>query len=99
VSEPAAPDPRDEAIAALSARLDMEAGLRASQDRDLADVTTRLRILTEMQQATHHAVEALALSVTALTDRQDRVESALRDVVGKQSEIIALLRRLAGESP
>jgi hypothetical protein len=47
-------------VAAIEARLDMQATLRAAGDQDLSDLTQRV-------QAIHHLVQALAITQTEHT--------------------------------
>jgi hypothetical protein len=70
-------------IAALEAQVGMEAGLRASGDRDLADVKTSLR-------ATNHLVQALAITQSQHTEALANLQSGV-------DHIIALLNRLIDE--
>lgn len=67
-------------VTELERRMDMESGLRASGDRDLADLTQRLR-------AQHHTIQALAITQSQHTEMLDRVHEKL-------DRIVAMLTRL-----
>ncbi|MFI5493350.1 hypothetical protein [Actinoplanes sp. NPDC051859] len=91
-------------IAAIEERLEMEAGLRASGDRDLAGMAQTLR-------AQQHTIQALAITqsqhnekldhhnekLDQQNERLDRHEASLSAAHGKLDQIIALLGQLTEE--
>jgi hypothetical protein len=84
----------EERIAAIEDRLGMESGLRASQDRDLADLKTGLRAVNNLLQALAltqaDQSRDLAEIVTAQVDQGER----LIRLEGGVQQIIALLNQL-----
>lgn len=81
-------------VAALEERLGQEAGLRASQDRDLSSIERTAR-------AQHHLLQALALTqsehndkIDRLDDRLARVETKIDGLTDGAARIIELLGRL-----
>lgn len=76
-------------IAALEEQLGVESGLRASGDRDLADMTQTLR-------AQQHTIQALAITQSQHNEKLDRHEASLTAAHGKLDQIIAMLGQLLG---
>lgn len=74
-------------IAAVEERLGVESGLRASGDRDLADMAQTLR-------AQQHTIQALAITQSQHNEKLDRHERSLDEAHGKLDQIIAMLGRL-----
>lgn len=74
-------------IAAVEDRLGVQSGLRASGDRDLADMAQTLR-------AQQHTVQALAITQSQHNEKLDRHEESLHAAHGKLDRIIAMLDRL-----
>lgn len=81
-------------IAAIEERLSMESGLRASGDRDLADMAQTLR-------AQQHTIQALAITQSQHNEKLDRHDASLTAAHGKLDQIIAMLGRLLhdGDGP
>jgi len=84
-------------LAALAERVDQEAGLRASQDRDLASVERTLR-------AQHHTIQALAITQSDHNEKLDRVDEGVREanrsiqqLAAGVDRILVLLERLTDE--
>lgn len=71
-------------MAALQARMDLEAGLRASVDRDVAGHGAAIR-------ATHHVVQALAITQGEHTQTLARHGQSLSLAHDKLDRIIGLL--------
>jgi len=65
-------DELERRVAALEERVGMEAGLRASVDRDLADLGSKIR-------ATHHLVQALAITQSEHTNKLDHIIAILEE--------------------
>lgn len=82
----------EERVTALEQRLDQEAGLRASVDRDLGSLGQTVR-------AQHHLIQALAITQGQHTDTLDRHTQSLDAAHEKLDRIIALLTRLTAEPP
>jgi hypothetical protein len=74
-------------IVAIEDRLGVESGLRASGDRDLADMAQTLR-------AQQHTIQALAITQSQHNEKLDRHEESLTAAQGKLDRIIAMLDRL-----
>jgi hypothetical protein len=74
-------------IAAIEDRLGVEAGLRASGDRDLGDMAQTLR-------AQQHTIQALAITQSQHNEKLDRHEKSLTAAHGKLDRIITMLDRL-----
>jgi len=74
-------------IAAIEDRLGVEAGLRASGDRDLGDMAQTLR-------AQQHTIQALAITQSQHNEKLDRHEESLTAAHGKLDRIITMLDRL-----
>lgn len=68
----------------------MESGLRASGDRDLADMAETLR-------AQQHTIRALAITQSQHNEKLDRHEASLTVAHGKLDRIIGMLGRLLDE--
>lgn len=75
---------------AVERRLGMEAGLRASGDRDLGDLAASAR-------AQQHLIQALAITQAQQNEKLDRHDAALAAAHGKLDRIVAMLGRLVGE--
>ena len=67
--------------------LGVEAGLRASGDRDLSDMAQTLR-------AQQHAIQALAVTQPQHNEKLDRHQESLTVAHGKLDRIITMLDRL-----
>ena len=74
----------EQRIAAIEDRLGVEAGLRASGDRDLGDIAQTLR-------AQQHTIQALAIAQSQHNEKLDRHEDSLTAAHGKLDRIIAML--------
>lgn len=74
-------------LAVVEQRLDMEAGLRASGDRDIADIKQTLR-------AQHHTIHALAITQSEHTEKLDRLETGMGSVRTSLDQIVGMLDRL-----
>ncbi len=74
-------------IAAIEDRIGVESGLRASGDRDLADMAQTLR-------AQQHTIHALAITQSQHNEKLDRHEDSLSAAHGKLDRITAMLDRL-----
>lgn len=74
-------------LTALEERVGQEAGLRASQDRDLGDMRDSLRAQT-------HLIQALAITQGQHTQSLERVFERLDDVDASSLRIIGMLREL-----
>lgn len=74
-------------IAAIEDRIGVEAGLRASGDRDLGDMAQTLR-------AQQHTIQALAITQSQHNEKLDRHEDSLTAAHGKLDRIITMLDRL-----
>jgi len=84
-------------IAALTARVEANEGLRAMMDRDLADIKQRLDAQDLLLQALHVTQSNHTQRLTRIEDNLRRMETEFR---GKLDMIIAMLGRLtpsAGE--
>jgi len=77
-------------IAVIEERLNVESGLRASGDRDLADMAQTLR-------AQQHTIQASAITQSQHNDKLDRHEASLTAAHGKLDRIITMLDRLLDE--
>jgi hypothetical protein len=77
----------EQRVAAIEERLSMESGLRASSDRDLADMAQTLR-------AQQHTIQASAITQSQHNEKLDRHEESLTGAHGKLDRIIAMLGRL-----
>lgn len=77
----------DQRITAIEERLGVEAGLRASGDRDLGDMAQTLR-------AQQHTIQALAITQSQHNEKLDRHEESLTAAHGKLDRIITMLDRL-----
>lgn len=75
----------EERVTALEARLEMEAGLRAAADQDLASLTQNVR-------AQRHLIQAIAIT-------QGEHTSAFESIHLKLSQIIQMLTGLADRQP
>ena len=87
----------EQRLSALEGRVGMEAGLRASGDRDLSNLASTLR-------AQHHVLQALALTSSEHNQRLAEVTGILREhdlkfeaVERQLGTIIGLLNRLIEE--
>lgn len=85
----------------MSTLEELEAGLRASQDRDLASVAAQIRAQTLTLQAlaitqSEHTrvISALTERIRSMTDRLGGVESALDRVGDGQNRIVEMLNTL-----
>jgi septal ring factor EnvC (AmiA/AmiB activator) len=78
-------------LAALSARVEANEGLRAMMDRDLADIKQRLDAQDHLLQALHITQSNHTQRLTRIEDTLDRMETEFR---GKLDAIIAMLGRL-----
>jgi hypothetical protein len=78
-------------VAAIEARLGMEAGLRAAGDRDLAALGQTVR-------AQHHLIQALSITQSAHTDSLARLTEAVDSIRSehgaKLDRIVAMPDRL-----
>jgi hypothetical protein len=77
----------EQRVAAIEERLSIESGLRASGDRDLADMAQTLR-------AQQHTIQALAITQSQHNEKLDRHEESLSAAHGKLDRIITMLGRL-----
>jgi len=77
----------EQRITAIEDRLGVEAGLRASGDRDLGDMAQTLR-------AQQHTIQALAITQSQHNEKLDRHEESLTAAHGKLDRIITMLDRL-----
>jgi hypothetical protein len=77
----------EQRITAIEDRLGVEAGLRASGDRDLGDMAQTLR-------AQQHTIQALAITQSQHNEKLDRHEDSLTAAHGKLDRIINMLDRL-----
>src|SRR5262249_28294819 len=77
-------------IAAIEERLSVESGLRASGDRDLADMAQTLR-------AQQHTIQALAITQSQHNGKLGRHEASVTAAHGKLDHIITRLGRLLDE--
>ncbi|KAB1920645.1 hypothetical protein F8271_31595, partial [Micromonospora sp. ALFpr18c] len=81
-------DDLERRITAIEERLHMEAGLRASGDRDLASITAHVRTQT-------HLVQALSITqvehTTALRELGETVAALRQDHSAKLDQIITML--------
>lgn len=77
----------DRRLAAVEERLGLESGLRASGDRDLADMAQTLR-------AQQHTIQALAITQSQHNEKLDRHEESLTAAHGKLDRIIAMLGQI-----
>lgn len=87
-----------ERLAALEATVRQQADLRAAVDRDQADMGSRVA-------ATHHLVQALAITqsdhgdkLARLDERLSRIEAGIALLNRGQQDILVLLTRLVDES-
>ncbi len=89
-------DDLEQRITAIEERLHMEAGLRASGDRDLASATAYLR-------AQSHLVQALSITqaehTAALRELDEAVTALRQDHGAKLDRIITMLDRLLDDQP
>jgi hypothetical protein len=83
-------DELEQRVAAIEGRLGVESGLRASGDRDLADMAQTLR-------AQQHTIQALAITQSQHNEKLDRHEQSLTAAHGKLDRIITMLDRLTDE--
>jgi hypothetical protein len=77
----------EQRITAIEDRLGVEAGLRASGDRDLGDMAQTLR-------AQQHTIQALAITQSQHNEKLDRHEDSLTAAHVKLDRIITMLDRL-----
>ena len=88
-------DDLEQRVAAIEERLQMQAGLRAAGDRDLASTTAHLRAQT-------HLVQALSITqaehTTALRELGETVAALRQDHGAKLDQIITMLERLLDTS-
>jgi cAMP phosphodiesterase len=68
-------------VAAIEERLGMEAGLRASLDRDLA-------ALAQRQSAANHLIQALAITQSQHTEEFTSVHAKLDRIIGLLESLI-----------
>jgi hypothetical protein len=80
-------DDLERRLAAVEQRLDIDAGLRASGDRDIADIKQTLR-------AKHHTIQALAITQSEHTGKLDRLETGMGSVRTSLDQIVGMLDRL-----
>ncbi|RZU48824.1 hypothetical protein EV385_0549 [Krasilnikovia cinnamomea] len=78
-------------IAALEEQVGLEAGLRASADRDLSGLAQTLR-------AQHHSIQAMAINQSQHNEKLDRHEESLAAAHGKLDRIITMLDRLIDQA-
>ena len=76
-------------VAALEERLDQEAGLRASQDRDLSSIERTAR-------AQQHLLQALALTQSEHNEKIDRLDDRLVRVEASVARVEEGLARVEG---
>jgi hypothetical protein len=81
-------DDLEQRIAAIEERLGVESGLRASGDRDLADMAQTLR-------AQQHTIQAITQSQH--NEKLDRHDASLTAAHGKLDQIITMLGRLVDD--
>lgn len=81
----------EQRVTAIEERLGMESGLRASGDRDLADMAQTLR-------AQQHTIQALAITQSQHNEKLDRHEASLTAAHGKLDQIVSMLSRLINGS-
>ncbi|MEV4638828.1 hypothetical protein AB0J80_15890 [Actinoplanes sp. NPDC049548] len=74
-------------VAAQEERLGTESGLRASGDRNLAD-------MAQTSRAQQHTIQALAITQSQHNEKLDRHEQSLTAAHGKLDQIITMLGRL-----
>jgi len=74
-------------VAALEERLDQEAGLRASQDRDLSSIERTAR-------AQQHLLQALALTQSEHNEKIDRLDDRLVRVEANVARVEVSLARV-----
>jgi hypothetical protein len=77
----------DRRLAAVEERLGLESGLRASGDRDLADMAQSMR-------AQQHTIQALAITQSQHNEKLDRHEASLTAAHGKLDRIITMLGQI-----
>jgi hypothetical protein len=77
-------------IAAIEQRLGVESELRASGDRDLADIAQTLR-------AQQHTIQALAITQAQHNFKLDQHEETLASAHNKLDQIIVMLSRLSSQ--
>jgi hypothetical protein len=87
-------DALERRIAAIESRLDMEAGLRASMDRDLADVKVWTHQNTRMLQAVERTQSEHTETLREQTERLDAIEGSLTEVRTGVNRIVIMLDRL-----
>lgn len=78
-------------VAAIEERLGVEAGLRASGDRDLADIALTL-------SAQQHTIQALSITQSQHNEQLDRHQRLLTEAHVKLDRIVTLLGRLIGDA-
>lgn len=83
-------DELERRIAAIEERLGVESGLRASGDRDLAD-------MAQTPRAQQHTIQAPAITQSQHDEKLDRHKASLTAAHAKLDQIIAMLGRLAGD--
>lgn len=76
-------------LAALERKVAEEAGLRAAVDRDQSDHGASIK-------ATHHLVQALAITQSDQTMRMERLEGKIDALTDASTRILMLLRTLVG---
>ncbi|MGQ0846016.1 MAG: hypothetical protein ACT4QF_17975 [Sporichthyaceae bacterium] len=76
-------------IAALEERPDVQEGLRASQDRDLAALEQRTKVMLTLAQAS-------ALNVSELAEDMRKVRTTLVDHGTLLADIVTRLERMTG---
>jgi len=80
----------DRRITVLEERMDHEAGLRASQDRDLSDMAAALK-------ANKDLLQALATTQSEHTGKLDRLDRAVGELRGEVGELRGEVGELRGE--
>lgn len=90
-----------ERVAALEDRLDQEAGLRASQDRDLSSLAAAQRAGTHLIQAVSitqsdhtRALEEHTAALARLEAGQDQLATSLAQLTAGQAQIVRMLTQL-----
>ena len=79
----------DRRITVLEERMDHEAGLRASQDRDLSDMAAALK-------ANKDLLQALATTQSEHTGKLDRLDRAVGELRGEVGELRGEVGELRG---
>ncbi len=77
----------EERVSAIEDRLGMEAGLRGTGDRDLAEVAATSR-------APRHLIQALSITQSEHTETLERQSAALNRLEDGVGRILTLLERL-----